>query len=251
MKFAVISDIHGNLNALETTLNDIKEIGAEKIYILGDLAMAGAEPSETIDFIRELAKENNVSIIQGNTDEMIVNYFRTQDEKYFPPNEIMTEALKYATDLLITDQIDFLETLPPQLSENIGLLKILFVHGSPRRNNEDIMPDISQEKLEKVLKDIEADIIFCGHTHIPAKIEYKEKTIINTGSVGRPFTEIPDASYVVIDYPDFKNKDFTVIHRALKYDNIKVADTLKKLPFKGADKLAEMLINPTERYPKN
>ena len=70
MKFAVISDIHGNMFALNAVLNDIKSQNIDKIYCLGDLAMAGPEPNKTVNFV----KNQNWTVIQGNTDNMIVNY---------------------------------------------------------------------------------------------------------------------------------------------------------------------------------
>ena len=72
MKAAVLSDIHGNLDALKAVLEDSKKEKADRIFICGDLAMAGPQPSETIDFLRKLSEEEDVTFIQGNTDEMIV-----------------------------------------------------------------------------------------------------------------------------------------------------------------------------------
>ena len=74
MKIGVISDIHGNLEALEAVLEDIKEQGCEKIFMLGDYAMAGPNPKETVDKIFKMQFDKNISMIQGNTDLMLVNY---------------------------------------------------------------------------------------------------------------------------------------------------------------------------------
>lgn len=250
MKFAVISDIHGNLDALHTTLEDIKKSEVEKIFILGDLALAGPEPSETINFIKDLSKKENITIIQGNTDEMIVNFYRTKNKNCLPPNEIMAEALKYTINILKPDQIDFLESLPAEHSETIGNLKILFVHGSPRKNNEDILPTISEAKLEEIIKDVESDLIFCGHTHLPAQLNFNNKTIVNAGSIGRPLTKEPQISYVIVNYSDYNSKTFVITNRLLEYNKIIAAQKLEKLSFKGSEKLAQMLINPSQRYPQ-
>ena len=73
MKIAIISDIHGNMQALEAVLKNIEAEKCEKIFCLGDLAMAGPEPAKTIEKIQELQKTKDFTIIQGNTDEMIAN----------------------------------------------------------------------------------------------------------------------------------------------------------------------------------
>ncbi len=74
--------------------------------------------------------------------------------------------------------------------------------------------------------------------------------VINTGSVGRPFTEKPNASYAIFDYPDLTTKDFKVIHRSIPYDYRTAAEKLAKQPFNGSEKLAQMLIKATSRYPQ-
>ena len=71
MKIAVISDIHGNMDALESVLQDISKENCFKIFCLGDIAMAGPEPSETIHKIQDLVKTKDFHIIQGNTDNML------------------------------------------------------------------------------------------------------------------------------------------------------------------------------------
>ena len=247
MKIAVLSDIHGNLDALQAVLNDINSQNISKIFICGDLAMAGPEPVETIDFINDLSKRWNLAIIQGNTDEMIVK--STGSDKYTPPNEIMAASLKYAQEVLRPDQKEFLYELPAQLKETIGNLEILFVHGSPRRNNEDIFPNMDIEKVKEMVDRVTENIIFCGHTHMPANYHVGKQAIINVGSVGRPFTELPIACYVILDYSDLSGKEFSFNYRFVDYDYKSAADKLAKLPFKGADKLAQMLIKATSRYP--
>lgn len=244
MKIAVLSDIHGNIEALNAVIKHIKAQNIEKIFLCGDLAMAGPEPSETIEAIKQLQQEFDITIIQGNTDEMIV-------KSIFPPNTIMTEALKYSIATISDTQKDFLAALPTQKSIKIGELSILLVHGSPRKNNEDIMPGEPIEKIEEMLKGTSEDLIFCGHTHIPAGYQtHTKQTVVNVGSVGRPFSQDPKACYVTLDIIDEKTKQFTVEHNFIKYDANTAAEKLRQQKFEGADKLADMLISATSRYPQ-
>jgi len=250
MKIAILSDIHGNLDALESVIQDIQKQEIKDIFICGDLAMAGPQPIETIDYINELAKQFNMSIIQGNTDEMIVKTTGQKDDPYIPPNEIMADALKYAKKILRQDQIQFLANLPFSKHIEIEKLKILLVHGSPRKNNEDIMPDMPKDKLEEVFNGIEEDIIFCGHTHLPVIYELGKQKVVNVGSVGRPFTETPDASYAVLNYLNPENNKYNIELKKIPYDYNSASTKLAELPFKGSEKLAQMLINATSRYPQ-
>jgi len=250
MKIAVLSDIHGNLDALQAVLNDIKSQEINRIFICGDLAMAGPEPVETVDFIIDLTKRYDIKIIQGNTDEMIIKSTGSSDDKYTPSNKIMAEAVKYAQKVLRADQKEFLMELPETYREKIGNLDILLVHGSPRRNNDDILPDMPTEKVKEMIESAKENLIFCGHTHLPVIYHIEKQSIVNVGSVGRPFTEKPKACYAVLDYPDLSGNKFLIDQRFVPYDYESAADKLAEQTFVGADKLAQMLIKATSRYPE-
>src|SRR5574344_1527153 len=115
MKTAIISDIHGNMQALDAVLDDIEAQKCETIFCLGDLAMAGPEPEKAVKRIIDLAKSRNFTIIQGNTDEMIANYNSKLDEatkKAFP---IMGNALENDFQVLSEDSKFFLKSLPEKL----------------------------------------------------------------------------------------------------------------------------------------
>lgn len=237
MKIAVLSDIHGNMEALEAVLEDMQDKNIEKIFVCGDIAMAGPEPSRTVDFFRSF----DATIIQGNTDEMIV-------KNIIPPNEIMANALKYAQDVLSDEQKEFLAQLSFSHSEKIEDLNLLFVHGSPRKNNEDILPGQDSEKIAEMIAGHGEDLIFCGHTHIPCGYQIKKQTIVNVGSVGRPFSSEPKSCYLIVD---INKNEAEILHHFVSYDVQAAAEKLSKAGFDGADKLAKMLISATSRYPQD
>ena len=242
MKIAIISDIHANYQALEAVLNDIKEQGCEKILCLGDLAMAGPEPEKVINFV----KEQNWEIIQGNTDKMIAEFtpeLAQNVKKIFP---VMGNALEDDDKILDDSAKNYLKNLPVQKELKIEGVKILLVHGSPRRNNEDILPDSPVEEIEEIIKGVGADLIFCGHTHVPCGYQTNsKKTVINAGSIGRPMTKNPEACYVVADFQD---GEFSIEHRFVDYDRKTASDIMKSRGFEGAEKLAEMILEPKERH---
>ncbi len=249
MKIGIISDIHGNIDALESVLNDIKDENCNKIFCLGDIAMAGPEPSKTIAKIKELSSDKNFHIIQGNTDKMLsVFSFKTQNE-ILKTSAAMAGAYYADSNLLTDEEKLFLKNLKEKEEINLFNIKILLCHGSPRKNNENIYPDMKIEEIEEIIKDTDADVIFCGHTHIPCGYQTNtEQTVINVGSVGRPFSEKPDSCYAIMEI-DENNSTFTIKHKFVKYNVNKAAETLKARGFEGADKLSAMLLKATSRYP--
>ena len=243
MKIAVISDIHANLIALKTVLEDIKKQNCDKIFCLGDLAMAGPQPVETVDFIM---KQTDWTIIQGNTDKLIVDYSSELFENMMNTFPLMAKALREDVKVLSEDQKEFLRKLPPQKELEIEGVKILLVHGSPRRNNEDILPNLPIEQVEEIIDGVKADLILCGHTHMPAGYQTNTKqTVINDGSVGRPMTEDLKACYLILD---INNGAFSAEHRLLDYTREKAAEIMRERNFDGAEGIANMLIKPSPRH---
>lgn len=242
MRIAVISDIHANYTALQEVIKDIENEKCDKIFCLGDLVLAGPQPKMTIDYV----KQQDWSIIQGNTDKFIAEFnddiFNMLKSK-FP---VMANAIVDDIAILDEDSRDYLKKLPAQLEFELDGVKVLLVHGSPRANNEDIMPDMPIEKIEEIIADSDADLILCGHTHIPCGYQTNNKqTVVNVGSVGRPMTANPLSCYAVVDFND---GSFSVKHKFVDYDREKAAANVRARKFDGADKLAELLINPVSRH---
>lgn len=250
IKIAVISDIHGNMQALESVLKDIESEKCDKIFCLGDLAMAGPEPVKAIEKIIELKEkgnfaQGNFTLIQGNTDEMIAENSPAIIDKVkaFP---IMAKALENDVKIIPDNLKEFLRNLPKQERLEIEGVKILLVHGSPRKNDENISPDLPLEKIEEMLEGVDADLIFCGHTHIPCGYQTSSgQTVVNDGSVGRPFTPNPQACYAVVT---FDKGGFEIKHKFVDYDKQTASEILSKRDFEGADKLAKILVKPESRH---
>ncbi len=250
MKIAVISDIHGNIDALNSVLKDIESENCSKILCLGDIVMAGPEPKITLKKIQELKKSKDFYIIQGNTDKMLsVFSFETQN-KLIKVNEVMASAYLADSELLDEEEKDYLKSLKEQEELNLFGIKILLVHGSPRKNDENIYPDMPIEEVEEMIKGTDADVIFCGHTHMPAGYQTNtEQTVVNAGSVGRPFSESPDSCYAIMEINE-KDSTYIIRHKFVKYDVDNAAKKIKERGFNGCEKLAKMLLKATSRYPE-
>ena len=246
MKIAVISDVHGNMEALEAVLEDIKNNECEKIFVLGDYAMAGPEPSHAIDYFKSKLNDDTYKMIQGNTDNMIASYSEDlyNSVKEFAP--VMAEALKEEANALSKSEISFLKKLPIQLEVEECGVKFLLVHGSPRKNNEDILPETPMAEVEKMIENVDASVVLCGHTHIPCGFQTaNKKTVVNVGSVGRPFTSDAKSCYLTIDVIQGR---CVFEHHFVEYDKEKAYNKMLRRRFSGADKIAKTLLNPNERH---
>ena len=236
IKIGVLSDIHGNMEALEAVMQDVNRNGIKRLFILGDLALMGPEPDRTVDFIRNLASEYDIDIIQGNTDLFIVN-----DELPNVP-DFAKNSIFYAKKVLSEENKSYLKLLPAQKSITAGNTSILLVHGSPRKNDENILPARPIEEIKPIIEGTNEALILCGHTHLPAGYQIGKQTVVNVGSVGRPFTENQKACYVILEIDEEKENSFSVEHKFIDFDVNKSAEKLAALDFEGAKYLAELLL---------
>ena len=243
MKVAVLSDIHGNFQALESVVEDLKSNNCEKVLCLGDLAMAGPQPRMVIDYVRS---QDNWEVIQGNTDKLISDFSPKIFEDVKKGFPVMANALADDVLFIEDDKKEYLRNLPPQKEIVIDGVKVLLVHGSPRRNNEDILPNMPLKDIEDMLINTNADLIFCGHTHVPAGYQTNSKqTVVNVGSVGRPMTSDPKSCYVIANFQD---GGFSIEHRFVDYYRETASKIISGRNFEGSVKLAEMILNPTSRH---
>jgi diadenosine tetraphosphatase ApaH/serine/threonine PP2A family protein phosphatase len=229
MKIAVISCIHGNIKAFNAVLRDIEQNSCDKIYCLGDLVGYGPYPNEVIETISAL----EIPTVQGCWDEDIVEGLNACECSY--PSLLAERrghlAHEWTNQQITPENRNFLANLPHTLQEN----NLCFVHGSPHSNHEYLLPEIdSFTALERVLSS-GADILFCGHTHIPyvrslesgnlqisvTETEQNEnlsftaslKRIVNVGSVGEPRHGRPNATYVI-----YNTDTDAVTLREVEYD---------------------------------
>ena len=211
MKRALVSDIHGNLDALQSVLSDIRSRGIETIFCLGDVIGYGPEPQACIDAVMDfdlciLGNHDQAALFDpegfSSTAERAIFWTRTQLECSEPNNDDQKRRWRFLAELPRTHQVD----------------QYLFVHGSTRNPlNEYVFPEdiYNRRKMEKIFS-LVPHYCFQGHTHIPGvftedfrflspseiNFEYTfsdEKTMVNVGSVGQPRDGDPRSSYVILD----------------------------------------------------
>lgn len=235
MRQALVSDIHGNLEALNAVLADIATQSVDEILCLGDVVGYGPNPCECLDLVMKRCK---ITIL-GNHDQAAL----------FDPdgfNPIALRAIYWTRDRLddpssgranaINRRWDFLSELPKQYSES----NCLFVHGSPRDpTNEYVFPETVYDKMKMgILFDRVPQYCFQGHTHMPGvfttELEFiepkdcnhefalgREKLMVNVGSVGQPRDEDSRSCYVILDHEKHR-----ITFRRIEYD---LETTIKKI----------------------
>lgn len=200
MKIALISDVHGNLPALEAVLAHAGEMKVKKIWNLGDFTGFGAYPDQVVLLLK---KQKAVSLI-GNYDDKVLKVPRKLNEW---KNQKIPEkwfSFQWSYDQLSPKSRDYLTSLPETRKEEVKGWKILFTHGSPESIDEALTDDTPQERLRDLAKMGHVNIILCGHSH-KAFMRFAGGSIfINPGSVGRPFDGDPRASYAVVSIKKHK-----------------------------------------------
>jgi len=193
----IFGDIHGNLPALEAVFQDMETRDLANLYCLGDLVGYGTFPNEVVEAIRE----RNIPTLMGNYDQGVGNSsddcgcaYRTAEAQALGERSIAwTNA--HTTDA----NKAFLRELPMQIPVELGDLRVMLVHGSPRKVNEYLYEDRPDSSFERLLDLVEADVLVCGHTHLPYhKVLPSGRHVINAGSVGKPKDNDPRAGYVVL-----------------------------------------------------
>lgn len=243
MKIAVISDVHGNKSALDKVLDDIKQKKADKIYCLGDIAMGGYDPNYTIDKLFELKNKMNddFEIIQGNTDKLIVDYNDTLYEKMLKANPLMAQALNLDVKIIDDDKKRLLSNLNIDKILTVNGVKIHLVHGSPRKQDENIFPDTPSSEVEKMVETSPADVILCGHTHIPCGFSLNSgKTVVNAGSIGRSMTKDKMPVYLLMTINS--NGAYFFEHIKVKYDNKQTAQLIKERNFELSEEFSKLYL---------
>ncbi len=203
MRYAFISDIHGNLHALDLVLADIEHQQVDQLLCLGDIASLGPQPVETIDRLRQL----QIPILMGNHETYLLNPSLT--ENHLP---WLRAAELWCVEQLSERDINYMASFQSTLNLNPNPdFSILCYHGSPRSNEEFLYPTASPETLDEAFADQTANLFIGGHTHIQMISQHRGKTLLNPGSVGMPFVfpmsgpnqrAIRRAEYAIVDVAD-------------------------------------------------
>jgi putative phosphoesterase len=232
---AIITDIHGNLPALEAAFKAIEAIGVDATYCGGDLVGYGPHPNE----VCRLIEDRGIPTIYGNYDYAIARELDDCGCAYVTQHDRELGQQSVAWTLAHTDQRskDFMRTLPFDLRLEVGSRRIRLVHGSPRKVNEYLFEDKPARLYERLAGLAECDVLVFGHTHKPWIHTYGGVLFVNCGSVGKPKDGDPRAGFAILELDETGHVRAS-IERA-PYDAQAVANevTAAGLPGEYAEKL--------------
>jgi putative phosphoesterase len=198
LRLALLSDVHGNVAALEAALRDIGAHHADRILVAGDLVMNGPRPAEVLGRLRELAA-GGALVVQGNTDIAVA------DGDYaaaFPWMEDVPAsqraAAEWAHEQLSEDDLEFLRGLPAERRLSVDEELVLVCHGSPGSQTQGLPADLDPSVTVERVTRTDARVIGCGHTHVADVRELGRRLIVNPGSCGYAFDGEPSACWALL-----------------------------------------------------
>jgi predicted phosphodiesterase len=226
--FAVFSDVHGNLSALEAILADIERRAIARTFCLGDLVGYGPSPNEVALLVRDLA----IPTLMGNYDQGIG--FETGDcGCVYKTDEQRAEgaaSLAWTQDA-VTDEVKaYLRTLEDHFVLKSETGEILAVHGSPRRINEYLFEDRPVSAMERMAREYPYPAILFGHTHVPYARQVGGTTFVNVGSGGRPKDGDWRVCYGIVDPAKLGESTGFVEFARVPYDHERLLSELASTP---------------------
>ena len=230
MKYAIFSDVHGNLEALLAVLANAQKQGVASYVCLGDVIGYGANPNECIDAVRAL---DPMVCLRGNHDAAVID---ARERVFF--HEVALEGIHYSAQNLTAENTDFLRALPYVYRDNP---RFMAVHASPFHPEqwEYVLDQAGAERAFEAM--LPHRIAFIGHSHAPVVFRddgtaqrypadetllldpARHRYVMNVGSVGQPRDGNPDASYAVFD-----DEQHAVRLVRVRYDREKAAEKILK-----------------------
>lgn len=216
-RIAIISDIHGNLEALKTVLEDIKKKNITRIFCLGDIIGKGSHPHECIALVKELCEV----VLIGNNDDVF-----TLNKAKFPMGEVDLKRLDWNRSLLTEEDVKYLANLPYSFEFYMSGSLVRIFHAMPDKIAGACASYNSFDEKYKMflsskntLSDKRTDMVIYGHCHTTYVEKLFNRTLINVGSVGDNVCiirseardaspmEITRASYLILE-GDYNSKEY-------------------------------------------
>ena len=225
MKIAIISDIHGNLEALQAITEPWDEL-----WVLGDLVNYGPNPSEVVDFVRRHA----TVVVRGNHDHAIG--YGVAPQCSAPFREMAQATQVYTESILSDEQRAFLRELPLTADRTVEGRRFFLCHAVPSDPLYRYRPPESSAWAVEAGR-VDASVILAGHTHLPFQATFGGRQVVNPGSVGQPKHGFPQACYAVWEDGQF-------LLKSQPYDSAATVRKVLALPISKpiASRLADVLI---------
>lgn len=190
MQIAILSDIHGNSDALSCVLDEAKLLDIKSLLIAGDFV----NYYYNVDKVLDLLSLWNFEAISGNHESLLSSWVNNDTREKIKKK--YGSALGKTEKALTEKQINWLINLPEKKELIINNKSVLLCHGSPWDQDQYIYPDVEKNTIEKMFLE-NKDIIIYGHTHYPIIHKKNHQIIVNPGSVGQTRDKIPGACWAI------------------------------------------------------
>ncbi|HEY7701386.1 MAG TPA: metallophosphoesterase family protein [Candidatus Limnocylindrales bacterium] len=231
-RIAALSDVHGNLPALEAVLADVARERPDRIVVAGDLVLNGPDPAGVVDALRALVADG-AAVIAGNTDVAVADFDFAAAFPWMTDGvaDAIVDAAEWAHEALGEERVDWLRSLPSERRVRADDDTLVLVcHGSPGSQtagfDQDLDPSVTIERVART----DARVIVCGHTHLPEVRDLGWKIIVNDGSAGYVFDGDPTASWALIDLED---GEVRAEIRRTEFDSLAVANAISSRGLAG------------------
>lgn len=229
-RLAVLSDVHGNIAALDAALADIEKARPEVVAVAGDLVLHGPEPEAVVDRVRRL-EEAGALVVQGNTDVAVADF---DFAAAFPWMQEIPEsfhaASEWAHERLGDETLAWLRRLPAERRLQVDGTMVLICHASPGSQTAGFLADLDAAVVVEMAGGTDARVICCGHTHVPGVRDLGWKLIVNDGSCGYVFDGDPSASWALVT---IEGDEVSAEVRRSAYDATAVADEVGRRGLPG------------------
>ena len=225
-RIAVLSDVHGNVVALEAVRKQIKAAKPDAILIAGDHVLNGPEPASTVDGLRELEADGAL-IVQGNTDIAVADFDYTAAFPWLTEGvpDSFRAAAEWAHEQLADERVDWLRRLPAERRLTVDDMLVLVTHASPGSQTQGFDQALDASVVFERAARTDARVIACGHTHVPEVRDLGFKVIVNDGSAGYVFDGDPTASWALVDLID---GEVTAEIKRTSFDGLAVATAISE-----------------------
>lgn len=224
IRLALLSDVHGNIAALDAVRAAVRKEKPDVVLVAGDLVLNGPEPASAVDGIRELEAEGAI-VIQGNTDVAVADFDYSAAFPWLTDGvpDAFRAAAEWAHDALDDERLAWLRRLPSERRLTLEDTMFLTCHGSPGSQTQGFDLALDPSVVLELVSRTDARVICCGHTHLPDVRDMGWKMIVNSGSAGYVFDGDPTASWALIELED---GDLRAEIRRAPFDTLAVSNAI-------------------------
>jgi predicted phosphodiesterase len=220
----VLSDVHGNLAALEAVRKALKKEKPDAVIVAGDHVMNGPDPAGAVDAIRDM-EASGATIVQGNTDVAVADFDYSAAFPWYTDGvpDIVVAAAEWARDALGEERVGWLRRLPSERRLMLDDTMVLACHASPGSQTQGFDAQLDPSVMLERISRTDARIICCGHTHVPEVRDLGWKIIVNDGSAGYVFDGDPTASWALVE---IDGEEIRSEIRRTEFDTMAVANAI-------------------------